>query len=92
VRQALDAVGELIAVRRHRDWYIWIARLMLLVAVVTIALWRFADLSLFWVEASVFLLFMLFWTVQTFELESRQVVILRPVTTVDGSQAGHRPQ
>jgi hypothetical protein len=40
----------------------------------------------------VFLLFMLFWTVQTFELESRQVVILRPVTTVDGSQAGHRPQ
>ena len=35
-------------------------------------------IRLFWVEASVFLLFMAFWTVQTFELESRQVVILRP--------------
>jgi hypothetical protein len=93
VQESLDAARELIAVRRRGDRrYIWIARLMLLVAVVTIALWRFADLSLFWVEASVFLLFVLFWTVQTFELESRQVVILRPVTTVDGSQAGHRPQ
>jgi hypothetical protein len=79
VQESLDAARELIAVRPRGDRrYIWIARVMLLGAVVTLALWRFADLSLFWVEASVFLLFMLFWTVQTFELESRQVVVLRP--------------
>lgn len=85
VKESLDAARGLIAVRRH-DLYIWIARLMLLVAAVTLALWRFTDLiTLFWVEASVFVLFMAFWTVQTFELESRQLVILRPVTTVDRS-------
>lgn len=69
VGQSVDAVGELIAVRRRRDWYIWLARLMLLVAAVTFALW-FADrITLFWVEGAVFVLFMAFWTVQTFELE-----------------------
>jgi hypothetical protein len=79
MQESLDAARELVAARGRGDRrYIWIARLMLLVTVVTLALWRFADLSLFWVEALVFLLFMLFWTVQTFELESRQVVVLRP--------------
>jgi hypothetical protein len=84
VKESLDAARGLIAPRRRGDRrYIWIARLMLLVAAVTIALWRFSDLSLFWVEASVFVLFMFFWTVQTFELESRQVVILRPGAPAD---------
>jgi hypothetical protein len=41
-------------------------------------LWGFTDFSLFWVEASVFLLFMAFWTVQTFELESRERVLQLP--------------
>jgi hypothetical protein len=77
MKESLDAARELIAIRRSNQ-YIWIARVMLLVAAVTIALWWFTNLSLFWVEASVFLLFMAFWKVQTFELESRQVVILRP--------------
>jgi hypothetical protein len=72
VRQSLDAVGELIAVRRHRDWYIWIARLMLLVAAVTLALWFFDRISLFWVEAAMGMFFIVFWTVQTFEVESHQ--------------------
>jgi hypothetical protein len=79
VQESLDAARGLIARRRRGDRrYILIARLMLLVAAVTIVLWKFTDLSLFWVEASVFLLFMAFWTVQTFELESRQQVILQP--------------
>jgi hypothetical protein len=68
VRQSLDAVGELIAVRRH-DRYIWIARLMLLVAAGSAVL-MFADLiTLFWLEIAVFGLFIAFWTVQTIELE-----------------------
>jgi hypothetical protein len=79
VKESLDAVRGLATRRRGDRRYIWIARVMLLVAAVTIVLWRFTDfIGLFWVEASVFLLFMAFWTVQTFELESRQVVILRP--------------
>jgi hypothetical protein len=78
-QESMAAAREFIAKRRRRDWrYVWIARLMLAVAVVTIVLWKFADLSLFWVEASVFLLFMAFWTVQTFELESRQKVLQQP--------------
>jgi hypothetical protein len=78
-QESLEAARELFA-RRPRDdrRYVWIARLMLLVAVVTIALWGFTDFSLFWVEASVFLLFMAFWTVQTFELESREEVLQLP--------------
>jgi hypothetical protein len=80
VQESLDAARGLIAMRRRdgltamrrHALYIWIARLMLLVAAVTLALWRFTDLiTLFWVEALVFLLFMAFWTVQTFEVESR---------------------
>jgi hypothetical protein len=87
MRQSLDAVGRLIAVRRHRDRYIWIARLMLLVAAVTFALW-FADrITLFWVEGAVFVFFMAFWTMQTFELESRQGPGDAPRDDPQGSQA-----
>jgi hypothetical protein len=78
-QESLEAARELIAMRPRDDRrYVLIARLMLLVAAVTIVLWGFTDFSLFWVEASVFLLFMAFWTVQTFELESRQKVLQRP--------------
>src|SRR5215211_2059598 len=78
-QESLEAARELIAMRPRDDRrYVLIARLMLLVAAVTIALWGFTDFSLFWVEASVFLLFMTFWTVQTFELESREKVLQLP--------------
>jgi amino acid transporter len=70
-KQSVDAVGdtvrELTAVRR--DWYLW-ARVTLAAAAVTLVLWWiFHLISLFWVEAAVFVFFMVFWTVQTFELE-----------------------
>jgi hypothetical protein len=78
-QEFLGAARELRAMRPRDDRrYVLIARLMLLVAAVTIALWGFTDFSLFWVEASVFLLFMAFWTVQTFELESRERVLQLP--------------
>jgi hypothetical protein len=88
MKEFLDAARGLIARRRRGDRrYIWIARVMLLTGAVTIALWKLTGLSLFWVEACVFLLFMAFWTVQTFELESRQLVILRKPTTADRSSS-----
>jgi hypothetical protein len=72
-QESLAAASGLFARRRRGDQrYILIARLLLAVALVTIGLWKFTDFSLFWVEALVFLLFMAFWTAQTFELESRQ--------------------
>jgi hypothetical protein len=78
-RQSLDAVGntarELTTFRR-RDRYNW-ARLTLWVAAVTFLLWKFGPLSLFWVEAAVFLFFMVFWTVQTFELETKPASVQR---------------
>jgi hypothetical protein len=68
-----QTVGDLIAVfgeNQRNDRYIWIARLMLVAGAGSALLWWFTDLiTLFWVEALVFLLFMAFWTVQTFELE-----------------------
>jgi hypothetical protein len=88
-QESLEAARELIAMRPRDDRrYVLIARLMLLVAAVTIVLWGFTDFSLFWVEASVFLLFMAFWTVQTFELESREKVLQLPppVTNVRPDQ------
>ena len=70
-RQSLNAVGdtarELTALQR-RDWYNW-ARVTLVVAAVTFVLWGLRLITLFWVEAAVFLFFMVFWTAQTFELE-----------------------
>jgi hypothetical protein len=54
---------------------------------VTFALW-FADrITLFWVEGAVFVFFMAFWTVQTFELESRQGPGDAPRDDPQGSQA-----
>jgi hypothetical protein len=68
-----QTAGDLIAVagkNKRKDWHIRIARWMLVVAAVTGVLWGFTDLiTLFVLEGAVFLLFMLFWTVQTFELE-----------------------
>jgi len=69
VKESLDAVGGLIAVRGPRNSYILIARVTLLVAAVTFALWGLDLITLFWVEAAVFLFFMVFWAWQTFELE-----------------------
>jgi hypothetical protein len=87
VSQSLDAVGELIAVRRHHDWYIWIARLMLLVTAVTLALWFAHRITLFWVEGAVAVFFIAFWTVQTFEVESHQGPGDAPRGDPQGSQA-----
>jgi hypothetical protein len=39
---------------------------------VTLALWFFDRISLFWVEAAMGMFFIVFWTVQTFEVESHQ--------------------
>jgi hypothetical protein len=64
-----ETVGDLIAVGQRRDRYIWIARLMLLVGAGSALLWWRHIITLFWVEAAVFVLFMVFWTVQTFEFE-----------------------
>lgn len=64
-----QTVGDLLAVGRRRDRYIGIAQLMLLVGVVSAVLWWLDVITLFVVEGAVFVLFMIFWTVQTFELE-----------------------
>jgi hypothetical protein len=78
-KQSLNAVGntarELTTFSRH-DRYNW-ARATLWVAAVTFLLWKFGPLSLFWVEAAVFLFFMVFWTVQTFELETKPASVER---------------
>ncbi len=52
--------------------YTWIAGAMLVIAGVLIVLWLTNAISLFWVEILVALLFVLFWTVQTVELEARR--------------------
>jgi hypothetical protein len=65
VERSMGAVGAL----GRRDWYIW-ARWTLLVAVVTGVLWGvFHLITLFWFEAAVFVFFLVFWTVQTIELD-----------------------
>jgi len=77
-KQSLNAVAETareLAIFR-RDRYNW-ARLTLYVAAVTLLLWALGPLSLFWVEAAVFLFFMVFWTVQTFELETKPAGVQR---------------
>jgi hypothetical protein len=78
-RQSVNAVGntarELTTFRR-RARYNW-ARLTLWVAAGTFLLWKFGPLSLFWVEAAVFLFFMVFWTAQTFELETKPAGVQR---------------
>jgi hypothetical protein len=78
-RQSLNAVGntarELTTFRRG-DRYNW-ARVTLWVAAVTFLLWKFGPLSLFWVEAAVFLSFMVFWVAQTIELETKPAGVER---------------
>jgi hypothetical protein len=72
-RQSLNAVGDTareLTTFRRRARYNW-ARATLGVAAVTFVLWGFGPLPLFWVEAAVFLFFMVFWTAQTFELETK---------------------
>jgi hypothetical protein len=79
-RQSLNAVGDTareLASFRRRDRYNW-ARVTLAVAAVALVLWRiFHLIELFWVEAAVFLFFMVFWTVQTFELETKPASVQR---------------
>jgi hypothetical protein len=58
--------------------YTWIAIAMLVVSGVLIVLWLTNAISLFWVEILVALLFILFWIVQTIDLELEA----RTVTTV----------
>jgi hypothetical protein len=69
-RQSLTAVGDTVRelTAWRLDWYTW-ARGTLAIAAVMFVLWGLGPLPLFWVEAAVFLFFMVFWTVQTFELE-----------------------
>jgi hypothetical protein len=52
--------------------YRLIAGVMLVVAGVLIGLWLAGVISLFWVEISVALMFILFWTVQTLEVDVQQ--------------------
>jgi hypothetical protein len=78
-RQSLNAVVDTareLTTFRRRDRYNW-ARVTLWVAAVTLLLWGFGPLSLFWVEAAVFVFFMVFWTVQTFELETKPAGVQR---------------
>lgn len=51
--------------------YTWIGAVMLVGAGVLIWLWQAGVISLFWVEISVALMFILFWTVQTLEIEAQ---------------------
>jgi hypothetical protein len=73
--QSLNAVGEtvgvLVAVRRRREPSIRIARWMVPVGVGLALLCWLGLITLFVLEGAVFVLFMVFWALQTFELESR---------------------
>jgi hypothetical protein len=64
VRDKSTNAGNLLSAYR----YTWIAGIMLGGAGVLIGLWQVGVISLFWVEISVALMFILFWTVQTFEI------------------------
>jgi hypothetical protein len=59
---------------KRKDWHIRIARWMLVVGFGAALLWGLTDLiTLFALEGAVFVLFMFFWTVQTFELERERL-------------------
>jgi hypothetical protein len=66
-RQRLSMRGTLKSLPAHR--YSWIAIAMLADAAVLIPLWLTNVISLFWVEISVAFLFVIFWVVQTVQLE-----------------------
>jgi hypothetical protein len=53
----------------HR--YTWIAGVMLVGAGVLIGLWLAGVISLFWVEITIALMFILFWAVQTLEIDTQ---------------------
>jgi hypothetical protein len=71
--------------------YSWIAGTMLIVAAVMIVLWLAKVISLFWVEISVAVLFVVFWTVQTIELEveSTRLTSATKKTALPSSSASH---
>jgi len=71
VTQSAEAVRELVSVMGYHDRYIWIARIMLVVAAVSGALMVADLITLFWFEFAVAGIFIVFWTVQTVELEMR---------------------
>ena len=56
-------------VKPRRNLYTWIAAAMLGAAAVLIALWLTSVISLFWVEILVALSFVVFWAVQTADIE-----------------------
>ena len=64
-----ETVGDLVAVRRRRDRSIRIARWMLFVGAASALLCWLGLITLFVLEGAVFVLFMAFWTLQTFEFE-----------------------
>jgi hypothetical protein len=60
------------ALRTPREYYYtWAAIAMLAGAAVLVALWLAGVVSLFWVEILVTVLFIIFWAIQTIELEAR---------------------
>jgi hypothetical protein len=70
-RSGANVVKSLSAYR-----YTWIAGVTLVGTGVLIALWQANVISLFWVEISVALMFILFWAVQTLELDTVQTLEL----------------
>jgi hypothetical protein len=67
VRNKETNAGNLLLAYR----YTWIAVVMVVGAGVLIGLWQVGVISLFWVEISVALMFILFWTVQTLEIDTQ---------------------
>jgi hypothetical protein len=78
--------------------YTWTAVTMLIAAVVVIVLWQTNVISLFWVEIAVGLLFVLFWTAQTIEVERARATAARspsgtgttgPLSAGDAEELAH---
>ena len=80
------AKGALNSPRAYR--YTWIATAMLAGGGVLIALWLAGVISLFWVEVPVAVLFIVFWAVQTVELETAATVANRRETSRAGTGRG----
>jgi hypothetical protein len=76
------ALGDVLkSPRAYR--YTWIAVLILVVAGVLIMLWLTNAISLFWVEILVAFLFVLFWVVQTVDLELEARTAMTVTTTYE---------
>jgi hypothetical protein len=67
---------------RQGHLYVWIAGAMFGAALVVVVLWLAGVISLFWVEISVALFFLVFWITQTVELE---VARIKAMSQVPGS-------